>query len=395
MAIVVILKCRGPLRSTRSTRSARRITLGVLLCLAGTLPPWAVAHEIRPAIATVTLTSDNRYHVNIVANMEAVLAGISPVHADTKDAPNARDYDRLRALAPEPLAARIREFAPSYLAGVGVEIDGRPVTPSLHSVVVPPQPDLSLARFTSVSVDGDIPVGAREIRVRYAATYGSVVVRFQGTDGDVVASWLKDGAWSEPYPLKIGVKLKSGIQVALEYTRLGFTHIMPLGLDHILFVLGLFLLSTHWRPLLLQVTAFTVAHSITLALTIYGVFSLPSTVVEPLIAASIAYVAVENVLTTELKPWRIFVVFGFGLLHGMGFAGVLREIGLPRPDFLLALVTFNLGVEFGQLAVLTLAFLLVGFWATHQSWYRARVAVPASMAIALTGFYWTVERLIG
>ena len=111
-------------------------------------------------------------------------------------------------------------------------------------------------------------------------------------------------------------------------------HILPKGLDHILFVLGIFLLSPRWKTMLLQVTAFTVAHSITLGLSIYGIVSLPSRIVEPLIALSIAYVAIENLLTRELKPWRLALVFMFGLLHGLGFAGVLRELGLPREEFL-------------------------------------------------------------
>ena len=116
-------------------------------------------------------------------------------------------------------------------------------------------------------------------------------------------------------------------------------------------------------------------------------------VVEPLIAVSIAYVAIENLLLTELKPWRIGLVFAFGLLHGMGFAGALRELGLPRSEFLTALLTFNVGVEAGQLAVIATAFALVGWqWGTCD-WYRRRVVVPASVLIACTAAYWTVERL--
>ena len=128
-----------------------------------------------------------------------------------------------------------------------------------------------------------------------------------------------------------------------QYLWLGYTHILPQGLDHILFVIGLFLLSPRLKTLLLQVTAFTIAHSITLGLSMYGIVSLPPRVVEPLIALSIAYVAIENLLTRELKPWRVALVFTFGLLHGLGFAGVLRELGLPRAEFLTALLTFNAG----------------------------------------------------
>jgi hypothetical protein len=163
---------------------------------------------------------------------------------------------------------------------------------------------------------------------------------------------------------------------------LGFTHILPKGLDHILFVLGLYLLSTKWKPLLVQVTSFTIAHSITLGLSMYGVVSLPPSIVEPLIALSIAYVAIENVVTSELHAWRPVVVFGFGLLHGMGFAGVLQEIGMPRSEFVTALISFNVGVELGQLAVITLAFALTGIWLRGKPWYRRGFVVPASQPVA-------------
>jgi len=181
-------------------------------------------------------------------------------------------------------------------------------------------------------------------------------------------------------------------QTAWRYLVLGFTHIVPHGPDHMLFVLGLFLLSGRLRTVLWQVSAFTLAHSLTLALSVYGVIMAPPALVEPLIAVSIAYVAIENIFLRDLKPWRVSLVFAFGLLHGMGFAGVLQEIGLPRAEFVTALVTFNVGVELGQLAVIGAAFLLVG-WRSGTPWYRDRVVVPASVAIACTAIYWTLERL--
>ena len=123
----------------------------------------------------------------------------------------------------------------------------------------------------------------------------------------------------------------------------------------------------------------------------YGIVSLPSRVVESLIALSIAYVAIENLMTSELKPWRLALVFLFGLLHGMGFAGVLSGLGLPRGAFLTALLSFNLGVEAGQLTVIALAALALA-WYRHQPWYHRRIVVPASLAIAAVGVYWTVVR---
>jgi hypothetical protein len=159
-------------------------------------------------------------------------------------------------------------------------------------------------------------------------------------------------------------------------------------------VLGLFLLSIRLRPLLLQVTAFTVAHTLTLGLTLYGVVALPTSIVEPLIALSIAYVGIENCLSSRLQPWRVLLVFVFGLLHGMGFAGVLSDIGLPEGDFLTALISFNVGVEFGQLAIILVAFILMGWW-RRRDWYRVYIVMPLSLSIALAGLYWTWERVIG
>ena len=185
----------------------------------------------------------------------------------------------------------------------------------------------------------------------------------------------------------------SGVEVGWVYLKLGFTHILPLGLDHILFVLGLFLLSNNIKQLLQQVTAFTLAHSITLGLAMYGVVSVPSYIIEPVIALSIAFVAIENMMTTKLKPWRIFVVFAFGLVHGMGFAGALKELGLPQSQFLNAHITFNIGVELGQLTVILCAFLACGLWFRRKEWYRKRIVIPASFIITLVAAYWTVERI--
>ena len=185
----------------------------------------------------------------------------------------------------------------------------------------------------------------------------------------------------------------SFFETASRYSVLGFTHIVPLGLDHMLFVLGIYLLNHRWRSVLLQVSAFTIAHSITLGLSMYGLVRVSPRIVEPMIALSIAYVAIENLFLKDLKPWRIVLVFAFGLLHGLGFAGVLSEVGLPRDEFLTALVTFNIGVEGGQLAVIAAAFLLFGWRYAHRDWYRGRIAIPASLMIAAAAVYWTIERV--
>lgn len=174
----------------------------------------------------------------------------------------------------------------------------------------------------------------------------------------------------------------------------GFVHVLPLGLDHIFFVLGLFLLQRHWKPLLHQVTAFTVAHTITLGLATFGAVTVPGKVVEPVIAASIVFVALENIFRPRYSIWRIAVVFAFGLIHGLGFAGALKELELPTSALLVGLLGFNGGVEAGQLAVIALAFAAT-FWLRDPLLYRRFVVIPGSIAIALAGAWWTVTRVTG
>jgi hypothetical protein len=180
----------------------------------------------------------------------------------------------------------------------------------------------------------------------------------------------------------------------------GFEHIIPAGLDHILFVLGLFFFSLHWRPLLWQVTSFTVAHTVTLALAVLGLVTIPPEsmwLVEAVIAASIVWVAVENVWVRgngRTIGWgRVAVVFGFGLLHGLGFASVFAEAGMAPATLVASLVAFNVGVEVGQLTVIAVAFLLVGAWFGGKPWYRRAIAVPGSLVIAAIGLYWVLNRV--
>lgn len=356
--------------------------------------PLLFAHEIRPAVVNLYIQADGNYRLDLQANLEAVLAGISPTHADTDESPNAKSYNELRALPAAALEARIRAYWPAYREGISIEFDGVRSEPVLSSLEVAPPGDLARARLSTLRITGSIPPGAKTVRWTYAPQFGGSVLRVHRERVDVAAAWIREGTSSLAYSLDGSAAEVSRATIFAQYVALGFTHILPKGLDHILFVLGLFLLSTRAAPLLWQVTAFTVAHTITLALSMYGILSLPANIVEPLIAASIVYVAVENMVTTRLHTWRVFVVFGFGLLHGLGFAGVLTEIGLPREEFVTGLIAFNVGVEFGQLAVIALAALSFGYWFRLRPWYRTRVVLPISAAIALTGLYWTVERLI-
>jgi hydrogenase/urease accessory protein HupE len=173
---------------------------------------------------------------------------------------------------------------------------------------------------------------------------------------------------------------------------MGIEHILT-GYDHLVFLFGLVLLGGRPRAIVLVITAFTVAHSITLALATLGVWAPSPRIVEPAIALSIAYVGAENFfVTTAERRWRI--TFPFGLIHGFGFAGALREIGLPKAQVPEALVLFNLGVEMGQLAVLALVLPLI-YWLRRFEWFRGRGVKGLSAAILLVGLFWFVNRVWG
>ena len=177
------------------------------------------------------------------------------------------------------------------------------------------------------------------------------------------------------------------------FIKAGFEHIIPQGLDHILFVLGLFFSTLKFRSLILQVTAFTFAHSITLALAALGFVKLQLSLVEPLIFLSIVWVAFENTFFKKTTKWRPLVVFSFGLLHGLGFATLLTEYGLPKDNFISLLLAFNVGVEFGQFAVLLAAFILVRLIYLKTK-YKNQLKIPASILIGCTGLFWFIESLI-
>ena len=181
--------------------------------------------------------------------------------------------------------------------------------------------------------------------------------------------------------------------VAWFYLGLGFNHIIPSGLDHILFVIGLCLISNKLKAIIWQATAFTVAHSITLALSMKNIIIAPSAVVEPVIALSILFIAIENLLLTELKPWRILLVFMFGLIHGLGFASSLNEIGLPRNQFALSILSFNAGVELGQISIILAMFFLIIRPASKMLHYRKRIVYPLSIGIGIVAMVWTIQRV--
>ncbi|KNG92949.1 HupE/UreJ family protein [Pseudaestuariivita atlantica] len=316
----------------------------------------ASAHEVRPAIGDLSV-ADGRMSLQLQMSAEALVAGVDlDGLADTNDSDRAEAYDAARALDPEALAARVREAFPAMQDKLIVTAGDAPVALTLDNVEVAPVGNVDLARDSTLTLTGSVPAGAQSLTVTWPAGWGAMILRQQAVD-DPFTGYLAGGETSEPIPLDGGIDKGWGATF-FEYIPVGYDHILPKGLDHILFVLGLFFLTPALRPLLIQISLFTVAHTVTLALGALKIVEVPGSIVEPLIALSIAYVAFENMFTDGLNRWRPFVIFGFGLLHGLGFASVLSEFGLPPGHFVSALIGFNIGVELGQITVIVVAWVL-------------------------------------
>lgn len=368
------------------------VALACLAVFAVSGPGTARAHEIRPAITDLNFVDGGGVRLDMSLILEAALAEIGAGHGDTEDSPNAARYDELRLLDEAALAAEFDRFKTRFLEGVSLTAGGRKLDLTVERVDLDPVGDTDFARLSRLTLSGRLPAGASEVVYGFDPAFGPSVIRVADADGAYsYSAYLDNGVLSAPIPVAGGLTSSAG-EIFWDYIGIGFTHIVPKGLDHILFVVGLFLLSPRLKPLLIQITAFTLAHSVTLALAMLGYISLPAAIVEPLIAASIVFIAIENLVTNKLSPWRPFVVFGFGLLHGLGFAGVLTEIGLSPAHFVSGLIAFNIGVELGQLAVVAACYAAFGAWFSDKPWYRTRVTAPISLIIAGIAVWWFVER---
>ena len=367
-----------------------------------------LAHEVRPAIVDINIDEQGQYKMSIKLNLEALISKVETNVADTNDSENAELYDAFREMPAEDLAQEFLAFEDTLLPNIHFKLNDQEQKLTVASIDIPDVGDLDLARDSTLNLEGKIPENTTTLQWSWDKSYGNAALRVATpTNPELYSAYLKEGKISDVVTISTSASdckndkkgggcinsQTSRWDTFVNYISVGFTHIVPLGIDHILFVVGLFLLSTALRPLLIQVTTFTVAHSVTLALGMFGVVNISPSIVEPLIAASIVYVCVENIYMDHISKWRPVVVFGFGLLHGLGFASVLTEFGLAKTNYVSGLIGFNVGVELGQLAVITGCFLLVGIWFRKKSWYRQRITIPASIVIAFIAVYWFVERV--
>jgi len=354
----------------------------------------ASAHDLRFVKAAMEFDLTARtYELTVNYDVDSFLAGVDPYHMTDVE------FQAIARMPKDEMNRKLDDARFALEKSVEIAFDNRIERPDIafpeYAEGMPAAPmgtaGYYLEHTRRVVFTGSIPEGAEAFTLTTKGMGNcSLVIRQKGVEAEVMHAIGPDQT-SPAYSLKEPPKPLTAMQVIGQFGYLGFEHIVPAGIDHILFVMGLFLLAAQFRPLFWQITAFTLAHSLTLLLAVYDMVAIPGEIVEAVVAMSIAYVAIENLVTKNLHWWRPVVVFAFGLLHGMGFAGGLKEIGLPENHFILSLLSFNIGVEIGHLSVVGVMFLLVG-WCREKPWYRARVVYPISGIIAAIALTWSVQR---
>lgn len=347
------------------------IALACLLAVLGDLAPVA-AHKTN--LTTGSLVVDGpeiRYRLTVSAHDLAILLDIAT--------------DLTSPIPLERFAARIdllREHLDEQLVILG---DGMPCPRTALTVDYTRLPDDIV-----LDLDYACPAPPRALRLTYRLFFGV-------DPGHRAIGTIDAGRGRQEYlldrhttTLEAGVGERGVLAILSRMVLLGVEHIL-IGIDHVLFVVALLLGGGRLWSLVKIVTAFTLAHSLTLALAWFGLIALPGRPVEILIAASVAYVALENALGRG-KGHRWILAFAFGLVHGLGFYGVLSELETDPSHIVTTLLAFNLGVELGQLAIVAVLFPAL-VWAIRRPWYR-RAALCGSLAILAVALIWLVERAL-
>ena len=351
------------------------------------------SHELSPNIINLQIDK-NRISIEFTTNLEAYLAGVDfSILDNTNDHDNEKYYKTLRKLNNSELTKIFLKNWDKFV--------------SLFSIVYEDGTKLSNFNFSKIDTEDidNIQVSRlsniyffvenqemKPVTFQASRILGEIIFRQTGVENGVT-EFLLPGEKSQVISAKNGKPL-DWIDTILDYIPVGFAHILPKGLDHILFVLGLLFLTPKVYPLLIQVSIFTLAHTITLAISSLKIISISTAIIEPLIAASIIYVAIENFFNSSLTKYRSIIIFFFGLLHGLGFASVLSSFGLPGTNFIWALVGFNLGVEIGQISIILAFYAIFIYWIKTKNYYRKYISIPGSLIIALFGTFWLLERTL-
>ncbi|CAN5710771.1 hypothetical protein BH11PLA1_BH11PLA1_09520 [soil metagenome] len=417
LTIGVCRPLRAPLRG-----------VGLALCLLVLSAAEAHAHPAELSSATLTVAPDGTLTLRV--SVDVIAFALNERSRDVSDRAlsdfalgSAQERARLLGLAPErflrltsisagPPASTDHASAPGGDAnlaqfGIPLTIIDSPSAAAIEAVIAPSAAEypldaatragrLSAADLARLAIKrdfaarGQLPAGVRALRVTLPNLIAEAILTIERPGREADAMPVRGG---EPSPLiELDGPSDSFAAQTLRFIGAGFTHVIPAGVDHILFILCLFFASARWRALLAQSLVFTLAHSLTLALATLGVLRLPAALIEPLIALSITVLALENIRLQRVTAWRYGAIFLLGLVHGCGFASALAETDRNGISTTAVLLGFNVGVEVAQTAILVGALLVLGWW-RDRPWYRARVAIPVALVLAAAGAWLFFTRL--
>ena len=356
----------------------------------------AISHEIRPSIADYKI-EENILYFDIRLNAELILSGIDASNiTDTNSSPLSATYDDLRSLTRENLKILLIESWDDIQSKINLNINEVSTKFELVDINIEANRDFEISRDSILYLKYKLDEDDEFLTFKWSEKYGPIIIREINElkkEDDLYTEYLQAGLQTDKIFIK-SENTQSIFKSIINYFILGIQHIIPKGLDHILFIVGLFFFSVTLRPLLIQVTMFTIAHSITLIFVSVSYINVNPLIVEPIIALSIAYVGIENIFKQYVKEYlRYIIIFFFGLLHGLGFALVLSDIGYQSSKLILNLISFNLGIEAAQIFIILFLYILLGIKFSNKKYYRYIFQVPVSLFIALVGIYWFFERI--
>ncbi len=356
----------------------------------------SIADVVKPALVEISIYSDKKVNIVIDLSLEALMTGIGTQYKNTTDAPNSAQYDTLRSLTAYDLREQFKAFETEFLSYILLTINGRPQQLTLTSAKVDIVGYKKRPRKTLLTYSTQLRKWPRTLSWQYNKAYGDSALRYQVyKEGEYNWSqwrWLRNDATSGVIDINHPEPITT-MQRMLQFVSIGFDHVIPLGWDHILFIIGMALSSLMWRRLLLLVSVFTLAHTLTLGLAMLGIVAISGRIIEPLIAFSIAYVAIENLLSNQSIKRKSIIVFLFGLVHGLGFASMLKSFKMSSDNFLTTLISFNVGVELAQIVIVISVVSTLFFIKSLNLNYKKIVIIPTSIVISLIGIWWGIERI--
>ena len=336
-------------------------------------------------------------NVEVRLNAELILSNIDASNiSNTNSSPLTEIYDRYRLLNKKDLENSLLESWKDISSNIDIKINNKLKKIDLIKIDTQDVKNFEISRDTLISFRVLLNQKSENFTFKWIKNYGPIILRENNDlklEDELVTEYLQSGTESDPIFFNEN-NFRSMFVSFTKFFVLGIQHIIPKGLDHILFIFGLFLFSSSLNKLIKQITIFTIAHSITLIFVSLSLIKINPQIVEPIIALSIVYVGLENIFKNYIKEYmRYVVILFFGLLHGLGFALVLSDIGYRSSKLFLNLISFNIGIEVAQISIILFLYLLVAIKFANNKYYRIAFQIPSSIFIASIGLYWFIERI--